>query len=360
MTHAHSFEPDWASPPGATVLDILVERRCSVREFAAATHRSTQEVARLLNGVDRLTPDWAQALAEALGASPQFWLSREDQYRSDMERLWKSSGEPDVAWLDELPLADMTKFGWISGSKSKAEVAMNALAFFGVTSAGAWRRQYSQAIEAAAYRASEAFESKPGAVAAWLRQGEIRAAEVDCADWSPSRLEEAIPCLRALTREPDPAVFLPKLAEACSSCGVAIVVARAPDGCRASGATKLLSAKKALVLLSFRHLADDQFWFTVFHEIGHLLRHASEGLFLEGVDVTRPEAEEEADAFAVESLFTVEGARQLRDLPLNKFAIARHARRLGIAPGLVVGQLQALGRVPYRHFNYMKARYVWE
>jgi Zn-dependent peptidase ImmA (M78 family) len=133
-----------------------------------------------------------------------------------------------------------------------------------------------------------------------------------------------------------------------------------PDGCRASGATKFLTPKKALMLLSFRYLADDQFWFTVFHEAGHLLLHANDKIFLEGVDIANIDAEREADEFAATTLFTKIGLIQLQTLPLNHFAIARFAKRIGIAPGVVVGQLQEMKRIPHKHFNYLKARYEWD
>ncbi|MFX9089566.1 ImmA/IrrE family metallo-endopeptidase, partial [Acinetobacter baumannii] len=35
----------------------------------------------------------------------------------------------------------------------------------------------------------------------------------------------------------------------------------------------MLTPEKAMVLLSFRHLSDDHFWFTLFHEFAHLLLH---------------------------------------------------------------------------------------
>jgi len=360
MSGTLSFEPDWISPPGATILDLLIERQCSVREFANQTHRSAHDIARLLSGIERLTPDWASQLAQTLGASPDFWLRREELYRKDFERICnKSDAETSHSWLDELPVKDMIRFGWVDKGASKPEAVMNTLAFFGVPSVDAWRRQYGKTLEAAAYRTSTAFEIKAGAVAAWIRQGEILAQEIDCAQWNPDALRAALPSLRALSRRADPAEFLPALIDLCASCGVAVVVAPLPEGGRASGATKFINPAKALLLLSFRYLNDNEFWFTVFHEAGHLLLHTGDGLFLEGIETINQKAEAEADEFALLSLFTESGLKELESLPLNQFAIARFAKRAGIAPGLVVGRLQDTKRIPFRHFNYLKAKYAW-
>jgi plasmid maintenance system antidote protein VapI len=360
MKTSDSFEPDWVSPPGATVRNLLDERGCTINDFARAVHRGTQEVSRLLYGHDQLTQDWAEQLARTLGASPTFWLRREEQYRRDVARLVKESNHDDSnAWLSELPLEDMIRFGWLKKGSSKEESLGNALTFFGVPSVESWHRRYRGALEAAAYRASEAYETRPGSVAAWLRQGELSAAELDCQPWNAEQLREALPMLRSLTRDPDPERFLPELVRLCSGCGIAVVVERAPSGCRASGCVRFLTPKKALLLLSFRYLSDDQFWFTVFHEIGHLLLHSRDSLFLEGVETANKPLEAEADAFANLHLLTEQGLRALYSIPLNHFAIARLAKRVGVSPGIVVGRLQEMKRVPYRHFNYLKARYAW-
>ncbi|MGJ7503679.1 ImmA/IrrE family metallo-endopeptidase [Variovorax sp. ZT5P49] len=360
MTHMNTFEPKWTSPPGATVLDLLQERSLPVSELAQVVEKDVQSVSRLLFGVEPLTADWADCLSRALGASPSFWLRREELYRADLRRLCDAATATDTEkWLDDLPMKDMVRFGWIEQGASARETALNACAFFGVTTSETFERKYQGLRAAAAYRTSATFSTRPSAVAAWLRQGEIAAAAIDCEPWNDESLHDSLDAIRTLTREPNPAVFLPELERLLAGCGVATVVARAPEGCRASGATRFLSPDKALIQLSFRYLADDQFWFTVFHEIGHLLLHAHEDMFLEGLEERNSKAEAEADAFALSTIFARTGVDALDKVSNSRFDIARLARKAGIAPGIVVGQLQERGRVPYHHFNYMKTRYAW-
>lgn len=360
MVHMDSFEPKWATPPGATVFDLLQERGLPVCELAQTAHRDVQSVLRLLFGVEALTEEWAESLSRVLGATPSFWLRREELYRADFKRLCEASAAQDSRdWLRDIPLRDMVRFGWIAEGSSADETARNACAFFGVTTSKAFERKYQSLLAASAYRESAAFATRPSAVAAWLRQGEIEAAGIDCTPWSEPRLRDSLTDVRALTREHDPEKFLPELQHMLADCGVAMVVARAPEGCRVSGATRFLRADKALIQLSFRYLADDQFWFTVFHEIGHLLLHAHEELFLEGLEERNARAEAEADDFALQTLYAAVGIDSLDRVGISKFEIARLALRAGIAPGIIVGQLQRKGRIPFRHFNFMKVRYVW-
>lgn len=355
----NTFEPMWTTPPGATVLDVLRERGWAVGRLARETHRDLHEVSRLIYGVAPLDTAWAERLAQVLGSTTSFWLRREEQYRTDLKRL-SASNEPPHDWLNASTIHDMVKFGWIDRGHSANETHINACAFLGASTATAFERKYAPLIGAAAYRQSNTFETNSIALAAWLRQGEIEAAAIDCQPWDKTRLRGSLNDIRALTRDGEPSKFIPELQQILAACGVAAVAVRAPNGCRASGATRFLSPKKPLIQLSFRYLADDQFWFTVFHEIGHLLLHAHEELFLEGLDEHHSKAEDEADEFALQTLFERVGVAALDVVSLNKFDIARLAKRAGVSPGLVVGQLQRKQRIPFKHFNYMKVRYAWE
>lgn len=359
QTGMDSFEPRWATPPGATVLDLLQEKKLAVAELAHEVRCDLHQVSRLLHGLEPLTEEWARNLSRIFGATPSFWQRREELYRSDLERL--CPGEVDEEdWLHKLPLKEMVRFGWIESGKTPVETLVNTCAFLGVATSKAFEVKYQRLLSRSAYRNSTAFETDSAAVVAWLRQGEIQAATVDCQPWNSSALEDSLDEIRALTRIASPTEFLPLLQAMLARCGAAVVVARAPAGCRASGATRFLTPEKALLQLSFRYLADDQLWFTVFHEIGHLLLHASDQLFLEGLEERHAEAEREADEFALQALFKKVGVQRLQEMRISPFEIARLAKHAGISPGIVVGQLQELDRIPYKHFNYMKVRYAWE
>ncbi len=162
-----------------------------------------------------------------------------------------------------------------------------------------------------------------------------------------------------LTRKRDPKLFIPELKRRCAECGVAVVIVRAPTGCRASGATRFLSRDKALLLLSFRYLSDDHFWFTFFHEAGHLLLHGKSALFLEGPNMLSTKEEEEASGFAARTLIPSEFRPGLLDLGVDGRQVIRFARLVGVSPGVVVGQLQYLRRLSPRQLNNLKTRFRW-
>jgi HTH-type transcriptional regulator / antitoxin HigA len=353
------FSPDWVSPPGTTIATILEERGATPSELARWIERSTDDVEDLLVGRAEVTADVARRLAGALGASEAFWARRELQYRADLARLQQEAALPEsAAWLNEIPVKDIEGWGWLRPLANPAAAAVACLQFFGVPSVGAWREVYGDAL-AAAYRTSPTYKSEPGAVAAWIRQGEIAASSIECGHWDPEGFQRELSALRELTREKDPEEFLPTLVRRCGAWGVAVVVLRAPKLCRASGVVRFISLRGPMILLSFRYLSDDQFWFTFFHEAGHLLLHGDRCVFLEGDDTLTTEEEDEANAFAANILIPPDYQAEMLRLPLDGKAVMRFARKAGVSPGIVVGQLQHHGRFRRSQLNKLKRRYTW-
>jgi Zn-dependent peptidase ImmA (M78 family)/plasmid maintenance system antidote protein VapI len=350
-----NFQPNWASAPGDTIADILRERNISEDEFAHSIEYTNEEVKNLLEGRTTITLATARHLEEVLGASVEFWMARDFQYWQDIAKF----NVTDEQWVNEFPLDDMIKFGWIQPVFSLEDKVDACLRFFDVPSIRAWSETYAGIMQQVAFKKSEAFESRPASVAAWLRQSEIEASRIDCRSWDAKKFEESLSKIRALTREKNPAKFIPELMKHCAESGVAIVIVRTPRGCPASGATKFLSKDKALLILSFRHLTDDHFWFAFFHEAGHLLLHGYKDLFLEDVDSTSTIEEEEANEFAENILVPAEFKPELLRIRNNAREVIRFALKLGVSPGIIVGQLHHFGIIPYNQLSRLQRRYKW-
>jgi HTH-type transcriptional regulator/antitoxin HigA len=355
MNNGHEFHPDWVSAPGDTIADILTERGLSIAEFAENIGHTVEQTTDLLQGRASITIAIARTLERLFGASVAFWMSRDFQYRQDAARLNATADE----WLTELPLGDMIKFGWLKPPPRPSEEVAECLRFFNVPNLQVWREAYQNLHEIVAFRTSHSFESRPAAVAAWLRQGEIESEAIECNPWNPVLFRDSLASARSLTRQKDPSRFIPELRKLCAASGVALAIVRAPNGCRASGATSFVSSRKALLLLSFRHLSDDQFWFTFFHEAGHLLLHNKKRLFLEDDATPATQEEHEANEFAGCALVPPDLHSSMLCLPIKHREIIRFARRAGVSPGIIVGQLQHYKRIDPSQLNILKRRFRW-
>lgn len=354
----------WAVPPGQTIRDLMAANQLSKLELAQSIGLSPDSLDYLLEGSTPLTELIAERLANVFGATTSFWLQREAQFKAKLRSQEILTGHADdrhLQWMKSLPLKDMVKFGWLEESTSSTETLQKCLDFFGVPSLDAWNKSYSEVSDGVAFRASEAYPINELATAAWLRQGELLSSQLSCSSWDPILFQRVLSSARSLTNIPDPKEFIPKLQGLCAAAGVSVIVVRAPSGCRASGATYFSEPTKAVLMLSGRYLTDDHFWFSFFHEAGHLLLHLSKGSpILETVDDRNSNREAEANNFASDMLLSKEHQDRLPDIAGNLRGIIRLARDAGISRGVVVGQLQHRGLIQQRHFNKLKLRYNWD
>ena len=354
---AVSFQPDWVSPPGDTISDLLEEKGWSQAEFAQRSGYTTKHVSQLINGKATITEDSAIKLERVLGSSARFWMTREAQYRESVARSQEFDAlKSNAEWLKQLPLKDMVRFGWLGKFSHKGQQVAECLKFFGVASVDAWEGRYAEPI--AAFKASNKFEKDGAAVSAWLRQGERVAAETDCAPFGRAAFRRALLELRKLTNESEPKKFIPIMVQSCAEAGVAVVFGPTPKGCPISGATRWLSPTKALLMLSLRHKTNDHLWFAFFHEAGHLLLHGKKMLFLEmnGLD---DEHEHEANQFARDWLIAPEMANQLAEIKPTYDAVYAFAEEIGVAPAIVVGRMQHEKYIDWSQLNKFKVHYRW-
>jgi addiction module HigA family antidote len=361
QTIRNQYRPSSVTPPGDTLNDLLEERGLKQTELATRMDVSAKFVNELIAGKASISPATALALEKSLDVPADFWLARDARYQEALARgKARADMANNVSWLKELPLRDMCRFGWIQDRESKPSLVEACLQYFGVASVSAWRQQYVTHTNAsAAYRASEKVRGDAGSVAAWLRAGEHAAAEIECAAFNRERFLEMLIKARELTLITDPSVFVPKLRDSFALCGVAVAIVRAPAGCPVNGAVRWLSPQKALVQLSMRYLRNDTFWFTFFHECGHIALHGKKILFLENDEMTGSD-EDEANEFAADRLIPPSKWTSLQSSVLTESTIKEFARQIGVAPGIVVGRLQNDKRVPWSRLNHLKVLYVWD
>lgn len=356
-----SFRPNWFSHPGETLRAILAERGLSSHVLAAQMQCEPAKVRALLAGVVEIDRDLAERLSNAIGGAIEFWLKRQATYRASLESVARSlRAEGARDWLKTIPWRSIKEYGWIASTTNKDDAIESCLSFFGVTSPDEWKHRYGHFANEFSFRSSGKYESTIGALSAWLRRGEIEAAGVACLQWNSKELVSRLDQLRALSRIKSPAYFVPRLQQMCAEVGVAVVFVRPPSGCRASGAARFISPDKALIILSFRHLSDDHFWFTFFHEVGHLILHgATEKSFVDGQVSAASSLEAEANDFSGGVLIPIDRQDVLRRLTPSTKEIVRFAINVGVSPGIVVGQMQHKGLIGPHQMNFLKRRYGW-
>ena len=348
---------DWFSKPGDSLRALLQRRGTSTEYLAENLDGGMTAVRGLFDGSLSIDVTRASILAEVVGGTRNFWLTRQAKYEADFERAVQvASGQVD-SWLKAVPMPNTTS-GLKSSKVSSEDQLRRRMSFFNVSTLASWEERYGKLRANTRFRTSASFDSVEAAVLLWLRSGEIEADLVTTRPWSPDVLERNLEAIRRLSRISAPTRFLPRLRELCAEAGVAVVIVRTPRGCHASGATRLVSADKAMMLLSFRYRSDDQFWFTVFHEIGHLLLHGT-STFVDGDDTIDDEREQEANAFATRCVVPSSHLSKFNSLSAEADSILRFSRAVGVSPGLIVGQMQHQEKIAYNKLNSLKRVWTW-
>jgi HTH-type transcriptional regulator/antitoxin HigA len=263
------------------------------------------------------------------------------------------------AWIREFPAKALIECGLKRRGIDRNEALRSFLAYFGVPNLEDWHKRYASYPSDVAFRNSTAYETIRSSLAVWLRQGEIEATKIPTARWDAVLLKTSLTELRKLTRQNTPAAFIPRARTICARAGVAVVFVKTPQGCRASGASRFLSRDKAMIILSFRHKADDQFWFTFFHEIAHLLFHNQELTFVDQDDTEIDDREQQANGFAAATLIPPDKRDEMLSLRHNMKSVIRFASSVGASPGIVVGQMQYAGVLGPDRLNFLKRRWSW-
>lgn len=360
-TTRNEYLPDHAVAPGEVLAYELELRGMTRTELAKRTGLSEKHVIAILKGKGNtiITPETAIKLERAVGMPVDYWLNLEANYQETRARLAEQDRlEKDLDWLDRIPVKEMAKDGWIKKHRDKRTQLDEVLRFFGIASVAQWKKLWPRL--AVAFRQHNKHEIFPEAVSAWLRQGEIEAGRIDCRPFDKKEFRAALDEIRALTNEPDPKVFVPKLQNRCAQAGVAVVLIPGLPKTGLSGATRWLSSDKALIQLSLRYKTNDHLWFTFFHEAGHILLHGKKELFLEGANGMDEDREAEANAFARDHLVPPRAWRSFverADFSLQ--AIQDFAGDVKIASGIVVGRLQHEGFLTHKHGNRLKVYYHW-
>jgi addiction module HigA family antidote len=349
-----AFTPDYAIPPGATLLETIQSRGFSQAELAKRTGRPLKTINEIIKGKTAITPETALQLEHVLGLPASFWNKLERNYREALAAMKETKTfESGADWAKKFPVKELLNRKAIPESVDDIGLVRNMLQFFGVSSVAAWKQVWT--VATTAYRRSPAFTHSPEATAAWLRLGEIESKRLRLPTFSKPSFKRALSTIRSLMNAA-PGDLKTRLIEECRKAGVALVfVPELPRTC-VHGAVRWIG-DNPIIQLSCRYKVEDIFWFSFLHEAGHVLLHGKRDVFLED-DSRQGQKEKQADTFARNYLIAEGQWREfVAGSDFFETNIRAFADSLNVPPGIVVGRLQHEERVDFAHFNYLKRRF---
>ncbi len=359
-------------PPGDTISDYLESLGWTQKDLALRTDLTPKTVSEICNGKAPISPRTALAFEKVFERPAHFWLGLQrlhDEY--EIRKVEATRFESWKEWAKKFPLKQMMKSGYFTHLGEVEDSWETLLRFFAVSSPKGWESVWKSTN--AAFRQTSKCSISHEAVTAWVRATEVFAAHLESAvtlsEFDARQFRLLIPEMRRQTAK-NFVTAVENVQELCARVGILFVVVPELGKTGISGCTRWLSDTKVVVALTFRHKRDDIFWFTFFHELGHVLLHrkiyrfvldnAAESLNDSVVDIPMEAFEEEANRFAADTLIDPTAlSNYLNAGIINDETLLAFAEEQGIGPGIVVGRLQHLGRLSRNVGNDFKQKIAW-
>jgi plasmid maintenance system antidote protein VapI len=340
MTNKNEYLPQSVLHPSVTLNEKLEEMGMSRKEFALRTGKPEQTIIAVLKGDSSITPEMAILFENVTRIPAYFWVNKQARYNEFKAReKQKETITGAYEWSRHFPYAEMSKLGWVPATRSAEEKTINLFSYFAVSSDEAWNNLYMKSeLKVAAYTTLK-HTLDPHAISAWLRQGEIQAVDIEAPSFDQKLFKKNMLLIKALmAKQPDG--FFPKLQKLCLQAGVKVFYTPKLPKVPLSGSTRWIN-DTPIIQLTSRYNQNDRFWFTFFHEAGHILLHGKKYISLENIDFSEadPEKEDEANNFAEEWTFTAEQEKEvLYSVPLTEKKIVAFAKKFNTHPAIIIGR----------------------
>lgn len=352
-------ERELLSPPGDDILETIEQRKMTQADLAARLGKATSKVNDLISGKEPITLKTAMQLEKVLGISAEYWMNREARFRTKLARIEEDEqAEANLDWVKTMPLKALYAAGYIDNAKAGNQTLNDVLHFFGVASVEAWHTVYQKEVtEMADFRKSQTNQTVVAAVAAWLRVGELAFQQQTICSFNSKKFRDDLDGAIRVIAATQPDDFAAQLQRVAAASGVAVIFTPSFPKAPLCGATRWIG-NNPVIQLTDRYKTNDQFWFTFYHEAGHVLKHSKKEIFLdqEKGNAGNDEKEAEANAFASELLLPKKAEVPLRANPTSR-TILQLAEQYHIHPGIVAGRVQYMTK-NFVLFNEYKVKVI--
>lgn len=323
--------------PGVFIGEEIEARNWTQRDLAFVLGKPEQLVSMIVSGKRNINAALAKELAAAFEVSPDLFLGLQQAYDKYV------AAEPDASVsrrgriVRNYPIREMIKRGWIEDAEP-ALLEHQLATFFEV-------RSFEEAPYIRHAAKKSGYDQMPPTQLAWLFRVRQLAKETVVEDYSPRKLRETLSSLGGMLSAPEEIRRVPQLLE---RAGVRFIVVEGLPTGKIDGACFWLSEAAPVVGVTTRFDRIDNFWFVLRHELEHVLR--GDGRTLEIVDSEidpsiPDQTTEELAANAAAEAFCVpreemESFYHRKNPYFSRASVLAFAQRIGVHPGLVVGQLQ--------------------
>ncbi|MFH1047627.1 MAG: HigA family addiction module antitoxin [Patescibacteria group bacterium] len=348
--------PDNSVHPGQVLRDALNKMGIKQKDLALRIDVTEKHISSVIQGKNSITADFAIRLERALNESAACWLERQRNFdeavaRKQLLQNAKRSLDVKKKILAEFDYADLIQVGYVPNATGADEKIIFLEQFFGVINLRLVTKLYP-----AAFKNTGSTDTNKGAVAAWLRAGQlvssgVRVGSLDLkqvrriASWAPMSYMQS-PTLREDVQ---------RIKKELANYGVVLLVMRQPTNSGIKGSTQWLR-KRVVVQVSLHDQYADEFWFTLLHELAHVVLH-DRGTFVDCDDSARSMIEQAADQQAWDWLIYPKRYEQIISRSdFSREYILNFSGNNKYMSGILVNRLQNDGLIPPGRFNSLRIK----
>lgn len=339
--------------PGETILEIIQERNISQKELAIRTGFTEKHISTVLHGQKNISSEFAMKLEYALSIPASFWRNLQTNYDLEVisfnEMHSISDEEKHIAQALKQPVEILT--GKIIKSKNGSDTVYQLRQLLGFSNLSS-----ISSLNTAFYRAQFAKNTSEHIMYVWqyLCEKEVEGQTDNPLD--VSKLKQNIPSLKAIMHQ-DASKHVDLIKHILNDCGILFTVAKHVEKAPIKGLTVKTKKNQVMIALTIRGKFIDIFWFTLFHEIAHVIY----GDYLENQSdwLEHSDIESRADQFAKDTLINpllYHAFLSHNDFSLSSieaFAMENH-----IIPSIVIGRLMKDEKLPWT-FSHLRETYTW-
>ena len=353
---------DLPIPPGEFLEEVLEDLGMNKDELSRRMDRPAAKLSAIFRGDKAITPETALQLEKVTGVPAHIWAGLESEYRLMLARIHAKSEfenkKIESPLITKYCYKELVRLGYAEKKTKPSDKVDELQKYLCVTSLSnmvnikRYHPFFKQNLNKHNKISSEALIS-------WIRMGEIEAQKIQTKSFDAGKLYNLIPDLRQMTLKP-PDKFQSEFVTKFSDAGVALVVVPHFPKTYSHGASFWLNKNKAVLMITIRGKWADMFWFSLIHELGHILLHNKQQIFIESDDISfvNQKFEDEADKFAADNLIpSAELKHFVNNNIFYKKDILEFADKINIHPGIVVGRLHHDNIIPQAWFNDLRERY---
>ncbi len=345
---------EYVIAPGETILELLEVHGMTQLDLANKTGINKKTINEIIKGKAPITTATALKLEYVFNIPASFWNNLESEYRESIERKKDyDSLVDDEVYLENIPYAEMARRNWVEPTRDAKEKIINLRKFFSVASLSFDTELKSRLAFRKSNNDNFSFES----LLCWIRYGEIQSSKDVYPKYNEEKLSNSVSEIRDLVSKPFLSV-LDEIKSILTDCGISLVYEPHLPNTYVNGVAYKMTSDKAIIMISDRGKKDDILWFTLFHEIGHLLKHSKKEIFVDQEKDEKNDIELEADEYSRNVLISdrifndfVNSKRYMTERGIKAFA-----KENNISTGIVVGRLQKEKYIGWNEFNDLITR----